>query len=137
MDGIQGTVLSVKLRHLPEWNEARRRHAQLYTELLADVNGVVTPAELHYAKHIFHIYSIRVTNRDAVIQTLAAKDIHCGIHYPVPLHLQEAYASLHYGPGTFRVAETCASQQLSLPMFAELTSEQIRAVTAELRQAIL
>jgi dTDP-4-amino-4,6-dideoxygalactose transaminase len=136
MDGIQGAVLSVKLKHLPQWNEARRRNARLYTELLADVHGVITPVEAPDARHIYHIYSIRVENRDAVIQTLAAKDVHCGIHYPVPLHLQEAYASLDYGPGSFRVAETCASQQLSLPMFAELTSDQIRAVVGELRQAI-
>jgi dTDP-4-amino-4,6-dideoxygalactose transaminase len=136
MDGIQGAVLSVKLKHLPEWNEARRRNAQLYTELLADVHGVVTPGEADYARHIYHIYSILIKNRDDVIQTLAAKDIHCGIHYPVPLHLQEAYASLHGGPGNFHVAETCASQQLSLPMFAELTSDQIRAVVGELRQVV-
>ena len=135
MDGIQGAVLSVKLKHLPDWNEARRRHAQLYTELLADVHGVVTPAELHDAKHIYHIYCIRIENRDALIQSLAAKDIHCGIHYPVPLHLQDAYKGLRLPQEGFPVTESCAQQLLSLPMFAELAPEQIKRVVTELRQA--
>jgi dTDP-4-amino-4,6-dideoxygalactose transaminase len=136
MDGIQGAVLSVKLRHLPQWNEARRRNARLYTELLAGARGVTCPLEATYAKHVYHIYSVGVSRRDSVIQTLSSKGIACGIHYPVPLHLQEAYASLGAGPGSFPVAEAYASRQLSLPMFAELTSDQIRAVVAELRQAV-
>jgi dTDP-4-amino-4,6-dideoxygalactose transaminase len=136
MDGLQGAVLSVKLRHLPQWNDARRRNASLYNELLAGVQGVTTPTEAQNAKHVYHIYSICVAQRDSVMKTLASKGIACGIHYPVPLHLQEAYASLGCGPGSFPVAETYASQQLSLPMFAELTSDQIRAVVDELRQAI-
>ncbi len=136
MDGIQGAVLSVKLRHLPQWNEARRGHATLYTELLAGLQGVVAPVESPDVKHVYHIYAACVQDRDALIQRLAARDVHCGIHYPVPLHLQEAYASMALGPGSFPVAEASASRELSLPMFAELTPEQIRRVAAELAQVI-
>jgi dTDP-4-amino-4,6-dideoxygalactose transaminase len=136
MDGIQGAVLSVKLKHLPQWNEARRSHAKLYTELLAGLQGVVAPFESPDAKPVYHIYAACVQDRDALIQRLAARDVQCGIHYPVPLHLQQAYAFMGLGPGAFPVAEASASQELSLPMFAELTSEQIRTVAAELAQAI-
>jgi dTDP-4-amino-4,6-dideoxygalactose transaminase len=134
MDGIQGAVLSVKIRHLPQWNEARRRHARLYTELLADVPGVVTPVEMNYAKHVYHIYCIRIKNRDALIQALAAKEIYCGIHYPVPLHLQDAYLGLGYSRGSFPVVESCAEEIVSLPMFAELTEAQIEAVVAGVKE---
>jgi len=131
MDGLQGAVLSVKLKYLPAWNEARRRNAQLYDELLSDVKNVIIPLEADYAKHIYHIYAIRTQNRDAFISTLAEKEIHCGIHYPTPVHLQQAYKSLGYGPGSFFIAEKCAEELVSLPMFPELSKEQIRYVARE------
>jgi dTDP-4-amino-4,6-dideoxygalactose transaminase len=132
MDGIQGAVLSVKLKHLLEWNEARSRNAQIYNELIAEVDGVITPSQADYSKHVYHIYAIRVRNRDTLINTLAEKNIFCGIHYPVPVHLQEAYQSLRLRKGSFPVAEYCAEELVSLPMFPELTREQIEYVVASM-----
>lgn len=132
MDGFQGAVLSVKLKHLSAWNEARRKNAKLYNQLLADTDDVITPAEADYAKHIYHVYAIRAQNRDELISALAERDISCGIHYPVPVHLQEAYAHLGYGRNSFPTAEKCASQFVSLPMFPELTAEQIETVTSKI-----
>jgi len=125
MDGIQGAVLSVKLRHLPAWNERRRRNAGIYDELLKGVPGVAAPKEAGYAKHVYHIYAIRVADRDRLIASLAEKDIHCGIHYPIPVHLLAAYKSLNLGVGSFPVAEKSAAEFVSLPMFPELSREQI------------
>ena len=136
MDGIQGAVLSVKLRHLEEWNLARRKNARLYNQLLEDIEEITVPFESDYAKHVYHIYSIRVDNRDELIKALTQKNISCGIHYPVPLHLQDAYKSLGYSKGSFPVAEKCAEQIVSLPMFAELTSEQIETVSNEIKSFI-
>jgi len=131
MDGFQGAVLSVKLKHLPAWNQARRKNAQLYNDFLADVDDVIAPAEADYARHVYHIYAIRTQNRDALIRTLAEKDIFCGIHYPVPIHLQEAYKLLGYGKNSFPIAEKCVEQLISLPMSPELTEEQIERVCHE------
>ena len=128
MDGFQGAVLSVKLKHLPAWNEARRKNAKLYNELLADLDKVKTPVEADYAKHVYHIYAIRTKNRDVLMRALAEKNISCGIHYPILLHLQDAYRSLGYTQGSFPIAEKCAAEFLSLPMFPELTNEQITQV---------
>jgi dTDP-4-amino-4,6-dideoxygalactose transaminase len=133
MDGFQGAVLKVKLRHLPKWNEARRRNAQLYNELLADVEEIITPIEADYARHVYHIYAIRCRKRDALINALLEKEIFCGIHYPVPLHLQDAYKSLGYSEGSFPVAERCAEEIVSLPMFPELTQDQIEKVVKEIK----
>ena len=131
MDGFQGSILSVKLKHLPSWNEARRRNAAIYDDLLGKIDGVVTPQEAPNNMHVYHIYAIRVQNRDALINALVEKDIHCGIHYPIPLHLQEAYKSLGLGKGSFPVAEKVASEFISLPMFPELDKDQIESVVRE------
>ncbi len=128
MDGMQGAVLSVKLRHLPSWNDGRRRNAGIYDELLKGMPGVAAPKQAPYANHVYHIYAIRVPDRDRLIAALAEKDIHCGIHYPIPLHLLAAYKSLNLGKGSFPVAEQCAAEFVSLPMFPELTPDQIRFV---------
>lgn len=136
MDGIQGAVLDVKLGHLPRWNAARRINAALYTALLADGKGIVIPREAEYTKHVYHIYPIRLQNRDQVLSSLADKGISCGIHYPVPIHLQPAYAGLGLGKGLFPVAESQAREQLSLPMFPELTEQQIRYVAEEIKQVV-
>jgi dTDP-4-amino-4,6-dideoxygalactose transaminase len=128
MDGIQGAVLSVKLRHLPAWNEGRRRNAGIYDELLGAMAGVVAPKEAACGKHVYHIYAIRVPQRDRVIDSLAEKEIYCGIHYPIPVHLLDAYKSLNLGVGSFPVAEKSAAEFVSLPMFPELTPEQIQYV---------
>lgn len=135
MDGIQGAVLSVKLPHLESANARRRAHAARYRELLADT-GVVLPVEAPGNHHVYHVFAVCLPGRDRVLQSLTDAGIGCGIHYPVPVHLQAAYAFLGCGPGSFPVAERCANQFLSLPMFPELTDGQIRAVVAELKQAL-
>ena len=136
MDGIQGAILSVKLRHLPTWNESRRRNAGIYDELLQGMDGITTPKEAGYGRHVYHIYAVRVPARDSLIGVLANQDIHCGIHYPIPLHLQEAYRSLGLGKGRFPVAEKTASEFVSLPMFPELTREQIEYVASEIKRPV-
>ncbi|MGE5698959.1 MAG: DegT/DnrJ/EryC1/StrS family aminotransferase [Deltaproteobacteria bacterium] len=136
MDGLQGAVLSVKLKHLAKWNEARRGNAQAYGRHLGGAAGIVLPVEAGYARHVYHLYVIRAGRRDALISALAEKEIFCGIHYPVPLHLQEAYRSLGKGKGSFPVAEKTCSEFVSLPMFAELTAEQIEAVAREVKSFI-
>jgi len=128
MDGIQGAVLSVKLRHLDAWTENRRRNARIYDELLKGIAGVAAPVEAGYGKHVYHIYAIRVPGRDRMIAALAEQDIHCGIHYPIPLHLLDAYKSLNLGKGSFPVAERSAAEFVSLPMYPELTPAQIDRV---------
>jgi dTDP-4-amino-4,6-dideoxygalactose transaminase len=134
MDGFQGAVLSVKLKHLTDWNESRRKNARLYNDLLEDVEGIITPTETDYAKHVYHIYAIRTERRKRLMEALAKDGISCGIHYPVPLHLQEAYNSLGYTKDDFPVTERCAEQIVSLPMFAELTSEQIEYVVEKIKK---
>lgn len=136
MDGIQGAVLRVKLRHLQAWNDARRANAHAYAEALGGANQVVLPAEAPGRRHVYHIFALRVPARDDVMNTLKARDIHCGIHYPVPVHLQEAYRHLGISKGGFPVTERCAEEFLSLPMFPELTREQIAFVADELHRAI-
>ncbi len=136
MDGFQGAILSVKLKYLAQWNEARRENAKRYGELLKGRKEVVIPKEASYARHVYHVYALRVPGRDAMIGALAEKDIHCGIHYPVPVHLQEAYRFEGHGKGSFPVAERCAAEYLSLPMFPELTKEQIEYVVREIERIL-
>lgn len=133
LDGIQGAVLNVKLKYLNGWNDARRKHAKDYTTGLASVKDVIVPLESDYARHVYHIYAIRVKDRDKLMAYLGEKGISCGIHYPVPLHLQEAYSFIQKGEGSFPIAEKCASQYLSLPMFAELTDEQVAYVVEQIK----
>jgi dTDP-4-amino-4,6-dideoxygalactose transaminase len=134
MDGLQGAVLGVKLRHLPNWNEARRRNAELYRTHLSAVDGVALPTEMDYAKHIYHIFAVRVLNRDALMAELTQKDIGCGIHYPVPIHLQDAYGFMGMPRGSFPMAERCADETVSLPMYPELREEQIELVADVIRK---
>jgi dTDP-4-amino-4,6-dideoxygalactose transaminase len=136
MDGFQGAVLSVKLNHLEGWNEGRRKNAGLYRKYLSGIEGIVLPEEAAYARHVYHIYPVRVKNRERILQALAEKEISCGIHYPVPLHLQEAYSGLGYGAGDFPKAEAIAAELLSLPMFPELTEEQIAFTAASLKESL-
>lgn len=136
MDGFQGAVLDVKLRHLPAWNDRRRAHAARYQELLANVPGVTLPVEADYAKHVYHIFAVRVEDRATVLEKMKEKEVFCGIHYPVPLHLQEAYQSLGYQQGDFPVAEQNAAGQISLPMFAELSDEQVAWAAQALREVV-
>jgi dTDP-4-amino-4,6-dideoxygalactose transaminase len=131
MDGIQGAILSIKLKHLNAWTEARRSHAKAYSTALTHTHGVLAPKEASYGKHVYHLYVLRVKNRDDLLKKLADKGVNCAIHYPVPLHLQEAYASLGLGRGSYPISERCAEEIISLPMFPELTVEEIRTVVRE------
>ncbi len=133
MDGLQGAILSVKLKHLKTWNKARRAHAQFYRALLSGLENVILPREALDAKHVYHIYAVRVQNRDRMMRALAEKGIQCGVHYPLPLHLQEVYHFLGWRQGSFPIAEKCAKEVLSLPMFPELTEEQIEYVAGAIR----
>ncbi len=130
MDGIQAAVLSIKLRHLEEANLLRREHALQYSQAFAGIDEVATPFEANYARHVYHIYAIRVQERDEVRRHLAEKEIGCAVHYPIPIHLQEACRNLGYTAGAFPVAENLAEEFLSLPMFPELTEEQIEYVAS-------
>jgi len=128
MEGFQGAVLRVKLKHLEKWTELRRKNAATYNELLNKTN-VITPFEEDFNKHVYHLYVIRAENRDELIDYLKERGIYTGIHYPIPIHLQEAYNDLGYKEGDFPVTEKVAEEILSLPMFPELTEEQIKYVT--------
>lgn len=133
MDGIQGAVLGIKLKTLARGNEARRRHAQQYRQLLSGVAGVMLPTEAAHGKSVYHIYAIRTKNRDQVLAGMGKRGVSCGIHYPIPVHLQDAYKSLGLGRGSLPVAERCADEFLSLPMFPDLTTEQIETVARQLQ----
>jgi dTDP-4-amino-4,6-dideoxygalactose transaminase len=133
MDGFQGAILSAKLKYLAAWNNDRRRKAEIYNELLADIDELIVPWEASYSKHVYHIYAIRVKARDSLLNALAEEDIHCAIHYPVPVHLQEAYNKLGLREDSFPVAEMCANEFVSLPMFPELTREQIEYVAEQIK----
>jgi dTDP-4-amino-4,6-dideoxygalactose transaminase len=128
MDGIQAAVLSIKLRHLEKGNAQRREHALQYNQAFAGLDAVATPFEANYARHVFHVYAIRIQERDDVWRSLEEKGIGCAVHYPIPIHLQKACRSLGYMPGAFPVAENLAEEFLSLPMFPELTEDQIEYV---------
>lgn len=134
MDGFQGAVLGVKLEHLEAWTEGRRRNAALYGEVLQDVAGIVVPYEADYARHVYHVYAIRTPERAKLMEALGEEGIAAGIHYPVPVHLQDAYAFLELKEGSYPVSERCAAEELSLPMFAELTGEQIEAVAESVKR---
>jgi dTDP-4-amino-4,6-dideoxygalactose transaminase len=136
MDGIQAAVLQVKLKYLDRANDGRRRTAARYHQLLTGTPGLLLPQEAGYARHIFHVYPLRVENRDTLLQQLGERGISCGIHYPVPVHLQKAYAGLGHKAGAFPVSETCAQTFLSLPMFPELTDQQIDSVVAQLKSCL-
>ena len=136
MDGIQAAALRVKLRHLDKANQLRQAHAARYDEALGGMEDVVVPLAADYAKHVYHIYAIRVQERDEVMRRLADKGIGTGIHYPIPVHLQAAYGHLGYGAGAFPVAESAAREFVSLPMFPELTSAQIEWTIKGLKKVV-
>ena len=132
MDGIQGAVLGVKLKYLEQWTEARRSHAATYARFLADTPARV-PQERQNARHVYHVYAVRVPHRDAWRDRLAARQVQTGIHYPTPIHLQPAYRDLGYRIGEFPVSESVATEVLSLPMFPELTETQIGMIAQQFR----
>jgi len=136
MDGIQAAVLSVKLKGLDKGNASRRSHARQYDKLLAGEGDLVLPVTAEYGLHVYHLYVVRLRERDQMLQSLAQRGISCGIHYPTPIHLQKAYRSLGLGPGSFPVSERCAAESLSLPMFPDLSAAQIDVVTREIKSLL-
>jgi dTDP-4-amino-4,6-dideoxygalactose transaminase len=141
LDNLQAAFLQSKLRHLPEWNRARRAAAKRYDELLAQFAGteeaaIVPVTELPDVESVYHLYVVQVDDRDKVRTKLDEAGIGTGIHYPVPIHLHPAYAHLGHKPGAFPVAERMAGRMLSLPMFPEITEEQIAYVVEQLAKAV-
>lgn len=132
LDALQAAVLQVKLRHLEDWTEARRRHARHYTELLG-TTSVITPHEAVGVRHVYHIYAIRTERRDDRLKALQAQGIGAGIHYPVPLHRQPAFLKQGYERVSLPVTEQAAREVLSLPLYPELTDEQIGRVVAVIK----
>lgn len=129
LDTMQAAILRVKFKYLDEWNEKRRKNADLYTKLLKEKNkDIVLPYEEGYARHVYHQYTIRVKNRKEIMEKMSDKGICPLIHYPIPVHLQECYKELKYKKGDFPVAEKCCEEIMSLPMYPELTEEEIKYV---------
>ena len=136
LDTLQAVVLSAKLRRLDRWNEQRRAAAARYDAMLADLFSVVRPGTLEGNEHVWHLYVVRVPSRDKVLADLQAQKVGAGIHYPVPIHLQGAFAHLGHREGDFPVTEKAAAQILSLPLFPEITEAQQERVIAALRRAL-
>ncbi len=128
LDSLQAGILSVKLRHLAEWNRKRRAAAQRYDEMLSSVDGVTAPLQPEWSRSVYHLYVVRVQDRTGLQKQLAEAKIDTGIHYPVPLHLQQAYKHFGYKQGDFPVTEQVSSEILSLPMYPQLEAEQQRTV---------
>lgn len=136
LDSIQTGILSVKLKHLPRWNESRRQHAEHYRQLLGNREGIVLPFEPTWSKAVYHLFVVRVADRERLKDDLGASGIGTGIHYPIPLHLQRAYISLGYKQGDFPVTEKVAEEILSLPMFPELTQAMQARVADETSKSV-
>lgn len=135
-DALQAAALRIKLKYLPAGNDARRKNAQRYFELLKNVDGVKAPKIGGGCKHVYHLFVVQVDNRDAVAEALKKRGISTGLHYPIPLHLQKAYLSMKIPVGSFPVTEAYAKRLLSLPMFPELKEEQLAYVCDELSSIV-
>ncbi len=131
LEELQAAILRVKLRHLEQWTDARRAHAAQYDAELAD-GSVQEPNQMPWARHVYHIYAVRTSRRRAAQHAFQARGIHYGIHYPIPVHLQEAYADLGYRAGDFPQAERAATEVLSLPLYPELPQQAPAIIAATL-----
>lgn len=136
MEGLQGAILRVKLKYLPRWTDARRTCAQTYNMLLKDYVALSLPKEADYARHVYHIFAIRTLQRDLLQKELLRRGIQTNIHYPIPVHLQKGYSSLGYEKGDFPQAEQIANELLSLPIFPEMTIDQISLVTNNIKEIL-
>jgi dTDP-4-amino-4,6-dideoxygalactose transaminase len=134
MEGIQGAILQVKLRHIEAWTEARRAHAAEYSRLLHD-SGIGVPRAMPYARHVWHVYAVRTQDRPGLQDALQRQEIQFGVHYPIPIHLQPAWAELNHSRGDFPHAEKAADEVLSLPIYPELTPENIHSVVGAIQNA--
>jgi len=137
MDGIQGACLRVKLRHLEDWTEGRRKVAARYLAALGGDKKFQLPEELPGRRHVWHIYAVRVAQRDRVLEQLRQAGIGAGVHYPVPIHLQGAFAGLGHRRGDFPNAERAADEMISLPIYPGITADQQERVASVLRRAVL
>jgi len=135
MEGFQGAILRVKLRHVAQWTDARRNVAAKYDRLLANC-GVELPVEMPWARHVYHLYTVRSEDRDGLQTALLADGVQTAVHYAVPAHLQLAYADLGYVKGAFPESEAAASQVLSLPIYPELSEQAVARVTEALKRAV-
>jgi dTDP-4-amino-4,6-dideoxygalactose transaminase len=146
LDAIQCGILRIKLKHLSEWNEKRRRNALFYNDLLTEPttrnpqpgthNTILTPCEPSWSKAVYHLYIIRTKKRDELQKFLAENGINTGLHYPIPLHLQAAYKDLNLRNGNYPITEKVAQEILSLPMFPDLTEEQIKYVSEKIKEFV-
>lgn len=136
MDAIQGAILRVKLARLEEWTEARRALGKFYRQRLADLPGIKLPGEAQGCRHVYHVFAIQAAERDALAARLGEAGIQTGRHYPIPVHLQLAYADLGYGPGDFFRAEAAAAQVLSLPIYPEMSFEQADEVSDFIQKSV-
>jgi dTDP-4-amino-4,6-dideoxygalactose transaminase len=136
MDGIQAAVLQIKLAYLERNNELRREHAAAYHDAFKGIPQLVVPQTAPGRSHVHNIFALRVADRTKFMRHMESKGIACGIHYPVPIHLQEAYAALEMGRGSFPVAELCAGEFVSLPIYPELSPDQIQRVIAAVKEAV-
>jgi len=136
LDALQAAILNVKLKHLEGWNEQRRRNARLYDELLLSVPGIRTPTVAPWGTHVYHLYVVRVKAREVMQQRLYQEGIATGIHYPIPLHLQKAYRYLGYRRGDFPVTEELSEEIISLPMYPELTQDDIVMIVEKIKDFV-
>lgn len=136
LDTVQAAILSVKLKRLAGWNDARRAHAARYSQLLAGL-PLKLPVEIPGNRHIYHLYVVRTSRRDGLIESLRGAGVFAGIHYPVPVHLQQAYANLGYAPGDFPVTERLAKDIVSLPMYPELSEEKLTYIAGKVRSFLV
>ncbi len=134
MDGFQAAILEVKLKYLDNWNRARRQHAETYNSLLKDTNGIILPKELTDRQHVYHLYVVYVGDRESLREYLENANIGTSMHYPVALHLQNAFRYLGYKKGDLPNTEACAQGVLSLPMFPELTSKEVEYVCEKIKE---
>ena len=137
MSEITAATLSIKLRYLSEWTDARRNVASWYREALEGLPGVTVFPEPDWAWSVYHLFVIEVDARDHLVRELTAAGIGTGLHYPTPVHLQPAYSSLNLGPGSFPSTEASAGRLLSLPMFPEMTKAQVTHVADVMRSTVL
>ncbi|HEX8097011.1 MAG TPA: DegT/DnrJ/EryC1/StrS family aminotransferase [Pyrinomonadaceae bacterium] len=133
MEGLQGAVLGVKLRHLDQWNDARRRNAEAYRGLLKD-SGVRLLEEMPYGRHVYHVFAVFTQRRNELQEYLKSAGVSTGIHYPIPVHLQPAYKDLGYAEGSLPVTERASRETLALPMYAELEEASLRHVARAVQE---
>ncbi|MEI7998925.1 MAG: DegT/DnrJ/EryC1/StrS family aminotransferase [Candidatus Omnitrophota bacterium] len=136
LDTLQAVVLNAKLKYLDEWNQMRAQSAAYYAELFKSLKDVVAPVTQAERTHVYQTYAVQVPNRDKVMESMKAKGIGVLIHYPISLHLQEAYADLGYKKGSFPIAEAIADHIISLPMFPHISKEQIEGVVKALKESL-